>query len=71
MAIPKTLKSIDETKARKIIESHPEGSWEGMYMNSDFIYDGKPMKGGYRRKEMIRVCNIFGRCIFSHGVVAY
>lgn len=71
MAIPKTLKSIDEVKARKIIESHTEGYWDGMYMNSDFIYEGRLTKGGFRRQEMIRVCRFFGRCTFSHGVVAY
>ena len=70
MAIPKTLKSIEETKARKIIESHPEGYWDGMFMNSDFIYEGRLMKSGYRRQEMIRVCRVFNRCVFEHGVVA-
>lgn len=71
MAIPKTLTKIDEKKARKIIETHPEGYWEGMFMNSDFIYEGRMLpKYGYRRMEMIRVTRFCGRCIFEHGVVS-
>lgn len=71
MAIPKTLTKIDEAKARKIIDSHPEGQWEYEPFNSDFIYEGRMLsKWGYRRMEMIRVSRIVGRCIFEHGVVA-
>lgn len=71
MAIPKTIKEIDEVKARKIIESHPEGQWDGMFMNSDFIYEGRMMpKWGYRRMEMVRVTCIMGKCFFEQGVVS-
>ena len=41
MAIPKTLKNIDESKANKIIESRLKdgtGEWDGSPMYSDFIY---------------------------------
>ena len=65
MAIPKTLKNISEESARKIIDSHPEGYWDGAYMNSDFIYEGRK-----RRFEMIRVDCICGRVSYSHGVVS-
>ena len=41
MAIPKTLKNIDESKAKKIIESRIKdgtGEWDGSPMYSDFMY---------------------------------
>lgn len=69
MAIPKTLKHMTEESARKIIFSHPEGQWDGEYMNSDFIYEGRKMPTGGRRLEMIRVFRIWGKVAYSHGVV--
>ena len=70
MAIPKTLKEITKEKALSIIKKHPEGSWEGVPMNSDFVYEGRMTKCGYRRNEMIRVSNLCGREICEHGVCA-
>lgn len=55
MAIPKRLKEITKENALSIIKKHPEGSWEGAPMNSDFVYEGRMTKYGYRRLEMIRV----------------
>ena len=54
MAIPKRLKEITKDKALSIIKKHPEGSWDGVPMNSDFVYEGRMTKYGYRRLEMIR-----------------
>lgn len=48
MAIPKTLKDIDTTKARKLIVQHTNagtGHWEGSPYYSDFVYQsGKGFK---------------------------
>ena len=41
MAIPKTLKDIDNDKARLLIAKHTDdgtGSWEGSPYCSDFVY---------------------------------
>lgn len=60
MAIPKTLKELDETKAMKIINKNTNGYWEGVPFNSDFIYGDK----------MIRVNCICGKRIFECGKIA-
>lgn len=70
MAIPKSLKRIDHQKAMNIIKKHSEGYWEGTPFNSDFIYDGRMTKYGYKRSEMVRVSNICGSLIFEMGVVS-
>lgn len=70
MAIPYTLKKIDEEKALSIINKHKEGYWEYQPFNSDFIYEGRMTKFGYRRMEMIRVDNICGRRTYEHAVVS-
>lgn len=67
MAIPKTLKEITKEKALSIIKKHPEGSWEGAPMNSDFVYEGRMTKYGYHRMEMVRASTGF-REVFEHGV---
>lgn len=69
MAIPKTLKAIDQKKALGIIRLHPEGYWDGAPFHSDFIYNGRKTKYGYHRQEMIRAYDICGREKFEHGVV--
>lgn len=70
MAIPLTLKPIDEKKAMSIIKKHKEGYWEYQPFNSDFIFEGRMTKYGYRRMEMIRADNICGRKTFEYGVVS-
>lgn len=70
MATPKRLSPISREKAESIVKRHPEGHWEGVPWNSDFVYEGRLTKYGYHRYEMIRAftSNIYNS--YEHGVVS-
>jgi len=71
MAIPKSLKVIDEKKASRILAKHlaaGTGEYEYGY-GSDFIYEGKMTKCGHPRMEMIRTTTIGVRKVYEHGLV--
>lgn len=73
MAIPKSLKEISESKALKIIAKHLKvgiGEWEGAPWFSDFVYEGRLTKNGYRKREMIRISDITSKNIYEHGTVS-
>jgi len=70
MAVPKTLKAIDEKKANSIINKHTKdgtGEWEYGAYESDFVYEGRQTKYG-KRYEMLRPFTYCGKTTWEHGV---